>query len=182
MLNRAIMIGRLVADPELRQTTAGTPSCRFRIAIDRKKDKNGSHETDFIQCVAWRQTAEFVARYFAKGMMIVVEGQLRNNDYTDNNGVKHYSMEVLAENVTFGEPKRETAAPPEYGYAAAAPAGAAPPEAYQQAPQPYTPPQYPQYQGTGYPAPPQPYQPPQGQPPVPYGSVPDYRTHYPGQK
>ena len=177
MLNRAIMIGRLVADPEFRQTTAGTPSCRFRIAIDRKKNKDGNHETDFIQCVAWRQTAEFIARYFTKGQMIVIEGQLRNNDYTDNNGVKHYSMEVLAENVTFGEPKRETAAPSEYGYA-----GAAPPDAYQQAPQPYTPPQYPQYQGTGYPAPPQPYQPPQGQPPVPYGSVPDYRTHYPGQK
>lgn len=167
MLNRAIMIGRLVADPEFRQTTAGTPSCRFRIAIDRNREKDGSHETDFIQCVAWRQTAEFVARYFVKGQMIVIEGQLRNNDYTDNNGVKHYSMEVYAESVTFGEPKRETAAPP---------------DAYQQAPQPYTPPQYPQYQGTGYPAPPQPYQPPQGQPPVPYGSVPDYRAHYPGQK
>ena len=177
MLNRAIMIGRLVADPEFRQTTAGTPSCRFRIAIDRNRKNDGSHETDFIQCVAWRKTAEFVARYFVKGQMVVIEGQLRNNDYTDNNGVKHYSMEVYAESVTFGEPKRDTAAPPEYGYA-----GAAPPDAFQQAPQPYTPPQYPQYQGTGYPAPPQPYQPPQGQPPVQYGSVPDYRTHYPGQK
>jgi single-strand DNA-binding protein len=139
MLNRAIMIGRLVADPEFRQTTAGTPSCLFRIAIDRKKNKDGNHETDFIQCVAWRQTAEFVARYFAKGQMIVIEGQLRNNDYTDNNGVKHYGMDVLIDNVEFGESKAASSGSSGGGYQQSGYA-AQPSQAQQQAPAPTQPP------------------------------------------
>lgn len=100
-------MGRLTADPELRQTTSGISSCRFSMAVDRNyKSKNNSEkQTDFITVQAWRQTAEFVSRYFSKGKMIIVEGSLRNNDYTDANGVKHYSMNVQADNVTFGETK-----------------------------------------------------------------------------
>ena len=106
MLNRAIMMGRLTHDPEFKQTAAGVPCCRFSIAINRKKQKDGSQETDYVECVAWRGTAEFVARYFSKGSMIIVEGELRNNNYTDNNGVKHYKTEVLCNEVGFGESKK----------------------------------------------------------------------------
>ncbi len=107
MLNKVILMGRLTADPELRQTPSGISSCRFSVAIDRgyKSKDTGERQTDFINVVAWRQTAEFVSRYFSKGRMIIVEGSLRNNNYTDQNGVKHYSMDVQADNVTFGESK-----------------------------------------------------------------------------
>lgn len=105
MLNRVILIGRLVADPEYRQTQSGVSVCRFRIAVDRPYQKDKEKQADFIGCTAWRNTAEFVSRYFTKGKMIIVEGCLRNNDYTDQNGVKHYSMDVLAQNVAFGESK-----------------------------------------------------------------------------
>ncbi len=107
MFNRCIFMGRLCADPEFRQTQSGTPLCRFRIAVNRPKSKDGNQDADFISCTAWRGTAEFVARYFSKGQMIHVEGQLRNNDYTDQNGVKHYSMDVLAESVAFCGGKNE---------------------------------------------------------------------------
>lgn len=142
MLNKVIMMGRLCDDPEFRQTQSQIPVCRFRIAINRPKTKDGQDKADFINCVAWRSSAEFVSRYFSKGSMIVVEGQMRNNDYTDGNGTKHYSYEVLCDNVTFGESKK-------------AQEGAAAPQQYQQAPQP--PQQYQQ-------APPQQYQPQQYQP------------------
>lgn len=107
MLNKVILMGRLTRDPEFRQTTSGVPVCRFSIAINRQfaNKQTGERETDFIDCDAWRQTAEFVSRYFNKGSMILVEGQLRNNNYTDNNGVKHYSMRVLVDNVSFCESK-----------------------------------------------------------------------------
>ncbi len=107
MINKVILMGRLVADPELRQTPSGASVCRIRVAVPRQyasKD-TGERQSDFINVTAWRQTAEFIAKYFAKGKMIIVEGSLRNNDYTDQNGVKHYSMEVQADNVTFGESK-----------------------------------------------------------------------------
>lgn len=112
MLNKVILMGRLTADPELRQTASGISSCRFRVAIDRpyKSKDSGERQADFINVVAWRQTAEFVSRYFSKGKMIIVEGSLRNNDYTDQNGVKHYSMDVQADNVSFGESKSASAA------------------------------------------------------------------------
>lgn len=111
MINKVIIMGRLTADPELRQTTTGISSCRFRVAVDRgyKSKDTGERHADFISVTAWRQTAEFVSRYFSKGRMIIVEGSLRNNDYTDANGVRHYSMDVLAENVTFGESKSASA-------------------------------------------------------------------------
>ena len=105
MLNKVILMGRLVADPEFRQTTSGIPVCRIRIAIDRPYRKDQERQADFINVTCRRNTAEFVSRYFNKGKMIIVEGSLRNNDYTDNNGVKHYSMDVQADNVSFGESK-----------------------------------------------------------------------------
>lgn len=107
MINKVILMGRLTADPELRQTTSGISMCRFSIAIDRgyKPKDGGERQTDFINVVSWRQQAEFVSRYFSKGRMIIVEGSLRNNNYTDQNGVKHYSMDVQADNVSFGESK-----------------------------------------------------------------------------
>lgn len=109
MLNKVIIMGRLTRDPEFRQTTSGVPVCRISIAVNRsyKNRETGERveETDFIDCDAWRQQAEFISRYFTKGSMILVEGQLRNNNYTDNNGVKHYTMRVLIDNVSFCESK-----------------------------------------------------------------------------
>lgn len=107
MLNKVILMGRLTRDPEFRQTTSGTPVCRFSLAINRQfaNKQTGDRETDFVDCDAWRNTAEFISRYFSKGSMILVEGQLRNNNYTDNNGVNHYAMRVLVDNVSFCESK-----------------------------------------------------------------------------
>ena len=109
MLNKVIIIGRLCADPEFRQTTSGIPVCRIRLAVNRPVKKDQEQKADFINVSCWRATAEFVARFFTKGEMAIVEGCLRNNDYTDQNNVKHYSMEVLATNVMFGETKNNSA-------------------------------------------------------------------------
>ena len=111
MINKVIIMGRLTADPELRQTTSGISTCRFTVAVDRgfKSKDTGERQADFIRVTAWRQTAEFVSRYFSKGKMIIVEGSLRNSDYTDQNGVKHYGMDVQADNVSFGETKSASA-------------------------------------------------------------------------
>lgn len=154
MMNRAILMGRLCADPEFRQTQSNIPVCRFLIAINRPKSKDGNQEADFINCVAWRSTAEFVSRYFSKGSMIIIEGQLRNNDYTDNNGTKHHGIEVLCDEVHFGEAKnaqnggaaQQGQAPQQYQPPQQY--GAAPPQQYQQ---PYQQP----YNGYQQPAPPQ---------------------------
>ena len=107
MINSVILMGRLTADPDCNQTQSGTAYCRFTVAIDRKfADKTtGQKEADFISCTAWGKTAEFVSKYFSKGKMIIVEGTLRNNNYTDSNGVKHYSYNVVADSVSFGESK-----------------------------------------------------------------------------
>ena len=105
MFNKVILMGRLVADPELRQTPNNISVCRFRIAVDRGYSADKEKKADFITVVAWRATADFVAKYFSKGKMIIVEGALHNADYTDSNNVKHYAMEVLAEKVAFGETK-----------------------------------------------------------------------------
>ena len=109
MINKIILMGRLTADPELRQTASGIASCNFSIAVDRayRTKDTGEKQTDFICVTAWRQTAEFVSKYFSKGKMIIVEGSLRNNDYTDANGVKHYSMVVNAESVHFAGDKSD---------------------------------------------------------------------------
>lgn len=104
-MNKVILVGRLTADPELRQTPSGVASCRFTVAIDRKfADKNtGEKQSDFITCVAWRQTAEFVSRYFNRGKMIALEGSLRTGKYQDKNhsDVTHYTTEVYVDNVEF---------------------------------------------------------------------------------
>lgn len=106
MINKVILMGRLTADPELKQTTSGVAVCSFNVAVTRSyKDSNGNYPADFVRVQSWRGTAEFVNRYFSKGKMIIVEGNLQNNDYTDKNNVKHYQMIVVAEAVHFGETK-----------------------------------------------------------------------------
>lgn len=108
MLNRVFLMGRLVADPELRQTTSGVPVCSFRIAVDRSySGRNGEKRTDFLDIVAWRNTAEFAAKYFNKGKMVIVEGSLQSRNYEDKNGNKRTAIEVVADNCMFGEPKRQ---------------------------------------------------------------------------
>ena len=109
MLNKIFIMGRLTRDPELRRTQGGTPVSSFSLAVDRDfKDKqSGERATDFIDCVAWRQTAEFVNSYFSKGRMAVVEGSLQIRDWTDKEGNKRRSAEVVADNVYFGDSKRE---------------------------------------------------------------------------
>ena len=109
MLNKVILMGRLTADPELRQTASGIANCRFNVAINRNYKSKDTNETqaDFITVVAWRKTAEFVAKYFSKGKMIIVEGSLRNNNY-EKDGVKHYGMDVYADNISFGESKNSS--------------------------------------------------------------------------
>lgn len=105
MLNKVILMGRLTADPELRQTPNNIATMSFTVAIDRPYSKDREKQADFISCVAWRQTAEFISRYFSKGKMIIVEGALRTRTYDDKNGVKHYVTEVQVDNVQFGESK-----------------------------------------------------------------------------
>jgi single-strand DNA-binding protein len=109
-MNNVVLMGRLTADPELRQTQSGISSCRFTIAVNRKfKNKDtDQYDADFITCVAWRQTAEFVSRYFSKGSMICVSGSLRTGSYTDRNhsDVTHYTTDVYVDGVEFtGEKK-----------------------------------------------------------------------------
>ena len=107
MINKVILMGRLTADPNFSQTQNGTAYCRFTVAVNRNfADKaTGERQADFIGVVAWKQTADFVAKYFKKGSMIIVEGNIQNNNYTDSNGVKHYSYNIIAEKVNFGESK-----------------------------------------------------------------------------
>lgn len=110
-MNRVILIGRLTADPELRQTQSGISSCRFTVAVNRKfkNEHTGEYDADFITCQAWRQTAEFVGRYFTKGSMIALEGSLRTGKYQDKNhsDVTHYTTDVMVENVEFCGGKKE---------------------------------------------------------------------------
>ena len=121
MLNHIALMGRLVRDPELRHTQSGLPVTTFSIACERDfKDADGEKPVDFLDIVAWRQTAEFVSKYFTKGRMAVVEGRLQIRDWTDNNGGKRRSAEVIADNIYFGDSKRDSApgdygAPPAYG-------------------------------------------------------------------
>lgn len=107
-INKVILMGRLTSDPELRQTPNGISTCRFTVAVDGGTNQNtNERRTDFITVNAWRQTAEFVCKYFTKGRLILVEGSLRTGSYTDRNhsDVTHYTCEVTAENVSFGETK-----------------------------------------------------------------------------
>lgn len=109
MLNKAILMGRLVRDPEMRRTQSGTAVAGFTLAVERPKDKNGNKQTDFIDCVAWSHTAEFVCKWFSKGMMAVVVGQIQSRNWEDKNGGKRTSIEVKADEVQFGESKKDRA-------------------------------------------------------------------------
>lgn len=111
-LNKVIIMGRLTATPELRRTQSGTAVTSFSLAVDRDfKEQNGERLTDFIDVVAWRATAEFVSKYFSKGRMAVVEGRLQMRPWTDRDGNKRIAAEVVADNVYFGDSKREDAQP-----------------------------------------------------------------------
>ena len=127
MLNRIILMGRLTRDPELRHTQTGTAVASFSLAVDRdfRNRDSGEKGVDFIDVVAWRNTAEFVSKYFTKGRMAVVEGRLQIRDWTDREGGKRGSAEVVADNIYFGDSKRDgetggasfsrPAAPADYG-------------------------------------------------------------------
>ena len=110
MLNHIVIMGRLTRDPELRRTGSGIAVASFSVAVDRDfgKNENGEKETDFIDCVAWRQTGEFVSKYFTKGRMIVVSGRLQVRSWTDKDGNKRRTAEVVADNVYFGDSKRDS--------------------------------------------------------------------------
>jgi single-strand DNA-binding protein len=110
-LNRVILFGRLVRDPEIRQTASGIPVAKISVACDRQfaNKQTGERECDFIEVHAWRQTADFISKYFHKGDAITVEGSLRNNNYEDKSGVKHYSYVVMADNAGFGGSKQQPA-------------------------------------------------------------------------
>lgn len=109
MLNHITIMGRLTRDPELRRTGSGIAVTSFTIAVDRDyKSGNNEKEVDFIDCIAWRQTGEFMAKYFTKGRMAVVSGRLQTRGWTDKNGNKRKATEVIAENVYFGDSKSES--------------------------------------------------------------------------
>ena len=112
MLNHIVIMGRLVRDPELRRTGSGIAVASFTLAVDRDfgpKD-GGEKETDFIDCVAWRNTGEFVSKYFTKGRMAVVSGRLQIRKYTDKDGNNRRAAEIVADNVYFGDSKKDGAA------------------------------------------------------------------------
>lgn len=107
MLNHITIMGRLTKDPELRRTGSGVACTSFTLAVDRDYGNNGEKETDFIDCVAWRSTAEFVDSYFTKGRMAVVSGRLQIRGWTDKDGNKRRVAEIVADNVYFGDSKRD---------------------------------------------------------------------------
>ena len=117
MLNHITVMGRLTRDPELRRTGSGIAVASFTVAVDRDfAPKDGSErETDFIDCVAWRQTGEFVSKYFTKGRMAVVSGRLQIRNWTDKEGNKRRSAEIVADNVYFGDSKRDDQGGSAYG-------------------------------------------------------------------
>ncbi len=117
-MNRIILIGRLVADPELRYTPSGVPVANFRLAVDRPfRTQGGEKETDFINIVAWRKSAEFATNYLTKGRLVAVEGRLQIRQWTTNDGQKRTTAEVVADNVQgLDRPREQAAQMPESGY------------------------------------------------------------------
>lgn len=107
-MNRVILMGRLTADPELRQTPQGTAVTSFTIAVDRRIKTENGQQADFITCVAWRKTAEFICRYFQKGRMIAIEGQLQSRSWDTQDGKRQYATEVIVDNVSFTGEKPQT--------------------------------------------------------------------------
>lgn len=115
MLNHITIMGRLTRDPELRRTQSGTAVASFSLAVDRDvKNQDGSRSADFIDCVAWRGTAELVSKYFSKGRMVGVSGRLQIRDWTDKDGGKRRSAEVVAENVYFADSRKDDGSQPVY--------------------------------------------------------------------
>ena len=114
--NKVILVGNLTADPELKQTPSGVSVCRFSIAVQRRFGRNEQGQTpaDFFNIVAWRQSAEFVARYFTRGRAILVCGQIQNDNWTDQQGVKHYATDIVADEVNFVDSRNESAASAPY--------------------------------------------------------------------
>lgn len=109
MLNRIIIMGRMTKDPELRRTNGGTAVASFTLAVDRDmKNQDGSRSTDFIDCVAWKGAAEFVSKYFGKGRMAVVDGRLQMREWTDRDGNKRRTAEVVVSSIYFGDSKKES--------------------------------------------------------------------------
>lgn len=120
MLNHIAIMGRLTRDPELRRTQSGVAVTSITLAVDRDfKEQNGERQTDFIDVVAWRSTAEFLAKHFSKGRMAVAEGRLQIREYTDKDGVKRKNAEVVADNVYFGDSKPDAGNARSYGTTAA---------------------------------------------------------------
>lgn len=107
MLNHITIMGRLTRDPELRYTDSKIPVASFTLAVERDYSSNGNKETDFIDCVAWRNTAEFVSKYFTKGRMMAVSGRIQTREWTDKNGNKRRATEVQAESVYFGDSQKK---------------------------------------------------------------------------
>lgn len=109
MLNTVVLLGRITQDIELKSTTGGTSVIQFTVAVDRNFSKKGEEkQTDFISCVAWKQTAEFISKHFGKGRMIAIEGRLQSRTYDDKNGVKQYVTEVIVDKASFtGEAKKQ---------------------------------------------------------------------------
>lgn len=129
MLNHITLMGRLTRDPELRYTQSGTPVASFTLAVDRDfggRD-GGEKQTDFIDCVAWRQTGEFVGKYFIKGQMAAVTGRLQIRDWTDKEGGKRRSAEVVVDNMYFADTKKSREGGDSYSRAGSAPADSSPP-------------------------------------------------------
>ena len=117
MLNHIVLMGRLTRDPELRRTQSGIPVASFRIAVDRDfQNQSGERQADFIDIVAWRGTAEFVTKYFSKGRMAIVSGRLQMRDWNDKEGNRRTSAEVVADNIYFGESKRDGDSQGQGGY------------------------------------------------------------------
>lgn len=112
MLNHIVIMGRLTRDPELRATANGTSVASFTLAVDRDYGKGEDKQTDFIDCVAWRSTAEFVSKYFSKGRMAIVSGRLQIRPWEDQNGNKRRSTEIVADSVYFGDSKKDDSSTP----------------------------------------------------------------------
>lgn len=108
MLNTAILMGRLTADPELKTTNSGLSVTSFCVAVDRRYQKDGEKQADFINVTAWRQNAEFICKYFRKGQMIAVQGSIQTRNYEDKNGNKRTAVEIVADNVSFCGSKSES--------------------------------------------------------------------------
>ena len=110
MLNKVILMGRFTRDPELRSTPQGTSTCSFSLAVDRNFARQGEErKTDFINCVAWRQTAEFVSKYFKKGTLAAIEGSIQTRSWDDPEGKRHYATDVVVSQIYFAESKRDGA-------------------------------------------------------------------------